>query len=106
MPKVYRIELSSTQIAELEKAVRTHPKPYVRERATGILKVVDGNSLRQVAYHQLLTRHAPETVKGWCESYLAGGLNALLVKKGRGRKPAFFPSGRSRSENRPRPNTA
>jgi hypothetical protein len=101
MPKVYRIELSSTQTAELEKAVRTHPKPYVRERATGILKVADGNSLQQVAYHQLLTRHAPETIKGWCESYLDGGLDALLVKKGRGRKPAFFPSGASRSRDYP-----
>lgn len=100
MPKVYRIKLSDAQTAELKKAVRTHPKPYVRERATGILKVADGNSLRQVAYHQLLTRHAPETVKGWCESYLAGGLDALLVKKGRGRKPAFSPSGGGRSESR------
>lgn len=101
MPKVYRIRLSDAQTSELEKAVRTHPKPYVRERATGILKVASGNSLRQVAYHQLLTRHAPETVKGWCESYLAGGLKALLVKKGRGRKPAFSPSRGGGSESRP-----
>lgn len=101
MPKVYRIVLSEVQTSELEKAVRTHPKPYVRERATGILKVANGNSLRQVAYHQLLTRHAPETVKGWCESYLAGGFDALLVKKGRGRKPAFSPSGRGRSASHP-----
>ncbi len=97
MSKVYRFELSSEQQSELEKAVRNHPKPYVRERATGILKVAAGNSLRQVAYHQLLTRHAPETVKGWCETYLAGGLDALLIKKGRGRKPAFFPSAGKRS---------
>jgi len=101
MPKVYRIQLSDAQTSELKKAVHTHPKPYIRERATGILKVANGHSLRQVAYHQLLTRHAPETVKGWCEMYLAGGLAALFVKKGRGRKPAFSPSRRNGSESRP-----
>lgn len=92
MAKAYQLEISSEQKTELTKAVKTHPKPYVRERASGILKVAAGNALRQVAYFQLLQRHAPETVKGWCTAYLAEGLDGLLVKEGRGRKPAFSPS--------------
>ena len=92
MPKVYRISLDEGQKAELEEAVIKHPKFYVRERAAGILKVWEGNSLRQVAYHQLLRRHAPETVKAWCERYLAEGMAGLRVRQGRGRKPAFSPS--------------
>ena len=92
MPKTYRIELSDMQRLELENAVATHPKAYIRERAAGILKVSANNSLRQVAYHQLLKRHAPETVKGWCEQYLESGIQGLFVKAGRGRKPAFSPS--------------
>ncbi|MEM7118327.1 MAG: hypothetical protein AAF614_38215 [Chloroflexota bacterium] len=62
MAKAYQLEISSEQNAELTKVVRKHPKPYVRERASGILKVAAGNALRQVAYYQLLRRHAPETV--------------------------------------------
>lgn len=97
MPKVYRIELTPEQREELKRTASRHKKPFMRERAAGILKVADGTSLRQVAYHQLLTRHAPETVKGWCEGYLAQGLAGLEIRKGRGRKPAFFPSDGSRS---------
>ena len=97
MPKTYRIELSELQKLELENAVSTHPKAYIREKAAGILKVAANNSLRQVAYHQLLKRHAPETVKGWCERYLKCGLQGLFVKPGRGRKPGFSPSKRGRS---------
>lgn len=92
MPKVYRINLTDEQFQELKRAQKRHPKPYVRERATAILKVASKQSLRQVAYHQLLTRHAPETVKTWCERYLEQGLLGLLVRKGRGRKPSFSPS--------------
>jgi len=92
VPKVYRLQLSSSQEQELQRAVRRHPKPYVRERAAGILKVAAGQPLRRVAYEHLQRRHAPETVKGWCERYLAAGLAGLLVKPGRGRKAAFSPS--------------
>lgn len=97
MPKVYRIELTLEQREELKRTASRHKKPFMRERASGILKVADRNSLRQVAYHQLLTRHAPETVKGWCEAYLAQGLAGLEIRKGRGRKPVFSPSDENRS---------
>lgn len=99
MPKVYRIELTDEQRKELKETAHRHKKPFMRERAAGILKVADGNSLRQVAYHQLLIRHAPETVKGWCEAYLAKGMVGLGIAKGRGRKPAFSPSDEDGSAN-------
>ena len=97
MPKVYRINLSPEQKVELEKARDRHVKPYVRERSAAILKVSQGQSLRQVAYHGLLRLHAPETVKAWCERYLATGLAGLLIREGRGRKFGFSPSRRDRS---------
>lgn len=101
MPKVYRISLTDEQQAELETARRLHPKPYVRERAAAILKVAAGWSLRQTAYVGLLKRHAPETIKEWCERYLAEGMSGLNIRSGRGRKPAFSPSkpGASRSRS-------
>ena len=92
MPKVYRIELTSEQYKELEVARERHEKAYVRERAAGILKVASGWSLRKTAHLGLLKKHEPETVKEWCTRYLTEGLTGLLVKSGRGRKPAFFPS--------------
>ena len=92
MPKTYRIQLTEKQRQELEVARNTHALAYVRERAAGILKVTSGCSLRQVAYSGLLQRHAPETVKEWCERYLAEGLAGLRVREGRGRKPCFFPT--------------
>ena len=90
MPKTYRIELSEAQRHELEVARNSNSLAYVRERAAGILKVASGSSLRQVAYVGLLRRHAPETVKEWCERYLTEGLVGLRVREGRGRKPCFF----------------
>ena len=99
MPRAYQLTLSEEQRAELKKARNTHPKAYVRERAAAILKVADGQSVRQVALHGLLKPREPETVSGWIARYLAEGVKGLLVRPGAGRKPAFSPSeqGRSRS---------
>lgn len=94
MPRAYQLELSSEQKAELEEVRKHHSKPYVRERAAAILKVAEGQSMRQVALHGLLTIREPETIREWIDRYLAEGLPGLLVKSGRGRKPAFSPSGR------------
>jgi hypothetical protein len=103
MPKVYRLNLSAAQKAELQQVRDRHPKAYLRERAAAILKVEAGQSLRQVAYHGLLRRHAPETVKGWCERYLAEGVAGLKVRPGRGRPAIFSPAepGRSRGGGSP-----
>ena len=100
MPKVYRFNLSAAQKAELEEVRGRHPKPYLRERAAAILKVATGVSLRQVAYHGLLRRHAPETVKAWCERYLAEGVAGLKVRPGRGRPAIFSPNEPGRGGSR------
>jgi hypothetical protein len=92
MAKRTEIELSSAQRQELERTRDRHPKPYMRERASAVLKVADGQSVYQVAERGLLKRHEPETVSGWIERYLRAGLPGWQVKAGRGRKPAFFPS--------------
>ena len=106
MPKVYRLSLSPTQAAELVQVRDRHEKAYLRERAAAILKVAQGQSLRQVAYHGLLKRHAPETVKVWCERYLADGVTGLQVRTGRGRKAVFSPVDRGRSGRGSRPGVA
>lgn len=97
MPKVYRLSLTATQQAELVQVRDHHVKPYLRERSGAILKVADRQSLRQVAYHGLLRRRTPETIKAWCERYQAEDLAGLKVRAGRGRKAVFFPSEPGRS---------
>ncbi len=91
MARPYKLVLTAEQRAELEQLRDHHPKAYVRERAAALLKVADGQSIRQVAWRGLLKRRNPETVKGWGLRYLAEGPEGLLVRSGRGRKPAFYP---------------
>jgi transposase len=47
---------------------------------------------RQVALSGLLKPRDPDTVYSWIRRYQAEGLDGLLIKPGRGRKPAFSPS--------------
>jgi hypothetical protein len=56
-----------------------------------VLKVAAGASVRSVARGGLLRPHRPETVAGWVRRYLAEGPAGLLIRPGRGRKPAFSP---------------
>jgi len=92
MPEALSLILTPTQLAELERARDKHPRPYVRERAAALLKIATGHSGRQVAQHGLLKPRWPDTVYDWVKRYKAAGLPGLLVKPGRGRKPAFSPS--------------
>lgn len=94
MPKPLEITLTEEQRRELEAARDAHEKPYVRERAAAILKIVDGRSGRQVAYHGLLKRRKPDTIYQWVHRWQTEGFPGLLLKPGRGRKPAFSPSTR------------
>jgi transposase len=97
MARPYKLFLTTEQLDELEWARDNHPKPYVRERAAAILKVANGHSIREVALYGLLKRREPETLKEWINRYLVEGMEGLLIKPGRGRKPAFFPSPLDRS---------
>jgi hypothetical protein len=92
MPKVTKLCLTAEQLEELTTARDRHPKAYVREKAAAILKVNQGQSIRQVALYGLHKRRSAHTVKSWLADYLAEGMVGLRVKAGRGCKPAFFPS--------------
>jgi hypothetical protein len=92
MPRPLELDFTQEQRRQLEDLRAHAPKPYVRERAAALLKVADGMSARHVAAHGLLRRHWHRTIGRWAERFLAEGPAGLLVRSGRGRKPAFFPS--------------
>lgn len=92
MPKPLTINLTPEERNELEEARDHGEKPYIRERAAAILKIADGMSGRQVALNGLLKRRKTDTVYAWFHAYQAEGLSGLMIKPGRGRKPAFSPS--------------
>ncbi len=91
MPAPLKIELTAEQRQELEEVRDKHPKPYMRERATAILKIADGMSGLQVSREGLYKQRHPDTVYRWVKRYLAEGVKGLEIRKGRGRKPAYFP---------------
>jgi transposase len=92
------ITLSDEQRAELEHARKHHVKPYVREKCAAIIKVADGRSCREVAKSGLVNAHALDTITDWIKAYAEHGLEALVVHPGRGRKPAFSPSGQTQEQ--------
>jgi transposase len=101
MAPAYHLVLSDAQRRELDAARRSHPKAYVREKAAAILKVADGQAIRQVALWGLLRPRHPETVSDWIGDYQTQGLAGLHVQAGRGRKPAFSPSAPHRRSGAP-----
>jgi hypothetical protein len=62
MPKQLSIHLTPKQQAKLEKMRDTDKRPYMRERATAILKVAAGMSGRQVALTGLLKQRSLNSV--------------------------------------------
>jgi transposase len=92
MPPPLKLHLTDAQRAALLKARDHHPKPYIREQSAALLRVADGQSLRQVSAAGILKPRRRETIKLWIDRFLADGIAGLLVKPGRGRKPAFSPS--------------
>jgi hypothetical protein len=100
MARAFSLSLTQTQRDELSQVRDHHALAYVRVKAAGILKVADGHSLRQVAKNGLLKPIRRETVKAWARRYLHEGVTGLLVKPGRGRKPAFSPCACQRTSRR------
>ena len=93
MAKARQVVLTAEQERELIWARDHHQKAYLRTKAAAILKVAAGQAMRQVAEHGLLKRVKEEVVSDWIDRYESEGLSGLLVRKGRGRKPAFSPCG-------------
>ena len=92
MPKRIVLDLSDSERQELAAMRDHHAKPYMRERAAGLLKVASGQSARQVALAGLLRRRDPDTLYQWLSRYRAQGISGLYLRPGRGRKLAFSPS--------------
>lgn len=92
MPKRRYFNPTKEQRIELEIVRDEHEKPYMREKAGALLKIATGQSPHAVALHGLLKQRDPDAIYGWLDRYEAEGVEGLLVKEGRGRKPAFSPS--------------
>ena len=91
-----RVSLTGEQRGDLV-ALRDHaPQPYLRERAAALLQVADGLPAAAVARRGLLRRRKPDTVYAWLDRFAAEGVAGLVIRKGRGRKPAFSPCARRR----------
>ena len=88
-----RLELSAEARQELEQLRDHSPKAYVRERAATILKVAAGQEPEQVAEFGLLKPRDRDSLYRWLARYVSDGVAGLYVRAGRGRKPAFSPSG-------------
>ena len=92
MPKRLIPALSQVQLAELEDLQKHSPKPYLRERASAILKLAGKHTVTDIAGHGLLQKRHRETVSTWLHRYERHGVKGLVIKNGRGRKPSFSPS--------------
>ncbi len=100
MPGRLKLELTEEQRGELEDLRDHDQRPYIRERAAALLKVAGGWSGRKTAHQGLLKPRYKETVCAWIRRYQSEGRAGLEIRKGRGRKPAYFPV-ISRSPSRP-----
>lgn len=91
MPSKRELKLADSQRETLEQMRDHHPKPYMRERASALLKIADGASVNEVARHGLLKPRKYGQVLEWLNRYEQDGLAGLYIRPGRGRKPAFPP---------------
>ncbi len=92
MAKRRTVELTEEVKDKLEQWRDTAKKPYLRERAAAILKIADGMSANAVATTALLKPHDPDVIYRWLDRFEAEGCEGLIIRPGRGRKPAFSPS--------------
>jgi transposase len=81
--------LSDEQRAELHQTMLSNPTAYLRERAAALLKIAAGQTPHAVALGGLYHPRDPDTVYDWLDRYQAQGFSGLIIRPGRGRKPAF-----------------
>ncbi len=91
MPALRHLTLTGAQRAELICLRDTAPKPYLRERAAALLKIAAGARPAHVARSGLLRPRKERTVYTSLRRYEEAGVAGLLLRPGRGRKPAFSP---------------
>jgi transposase len=70
------------QMKELNMAMRTHPVPHIRSKATALWNLGRGKSRSEVAEFMGVYRHA---ILRWKRRYEAHGLAGLEIEEGRGR---------------------
>ena len=91
MPKPLELHLTEEERDKLVDIQKHHQKPYMRERASALLKIADGLSGREVALNRLNRKRSTNTVYGWVRRYKEEGIRGLQIRPGRGRKPSFSP---------------
>jgi transposase len=91
MPGKMQLPLDEAELVTLQEMRDHHQLPYMRERATALLKVADGRSERDVARSGLLKPRWAGTIAEWVQRYKAQGVSGLSIRPGRGRKPVFSP---------------
>ena len=91
MPKRRYLQLTEEEKVELETVRDKHPKAYMREKASALLKIATGQSPHKVSMEGLLKSRDSDSIYSWLDRYEAEGVVGLLVRDGRGRKPAFSP---------------
>lgn len=92
MPKRLIPILSDDDRLRLTKLRDYSDKPYLRERASAMLKLADGQTASQIASEGLLKKRFRRTISHWFNRFQSDGIEGLKIKSGRGRKPAFSPS--------------
>jgi transposase len=92
MPKRRTLDLTPGQYRELVDCRDYHRFPSLRERAAALLFIAAGLAPAYVAKYRLLRPRDPDTVYAWLKRYQQEGLAGLVIRKGRGRKPAFSPA--------------
>jgi len=98
MPRLITICLTQEQRKQLEHIRDTDKRPYMRERAAAMLKIAKGTSPRQVALNGLHKSRKPDTVYEWVHRYQQEDIAGLVIKSGRGRKPAYWPRYQDKDE--------
>lgn len=98
MAKHHKLELSETERQQLIELRDNGEPAYLRERAAVLLKGQAGSSPHKVARKGLLKKRDPDTVYAWLRRYKENGIQGLLHKPGRGRKPAYSPKSSEEAE--------
>jgi len=85
------VRLTDAQRGELESWLRRTKVPLgLARRAKAMLALDSGQSFAAVARSVAMReRH----VRKWAKRFIKKGIDGLSDKKGRGRKPVFFPRG-------------
>jgi len=87
------LTLSAEERLTLNEAVRKHPLPHMRERASALIQIAEGRYAKDVAAGGLLQKRCKQTVSSWVHWYNQWGIAGLYNEAGRGRQRSFSPSG-------------